>query len=618
MSRARLVIIGFILSPVCYVQAQKGSTLLNPVVVYGLPEEKYLTGSRFTRTDSLLYTDYQSAHLGDLLANQLPAYFRNYGGGMLSGISLRGTSTQHTAVLWNGININSFSLGQADFSILPSFVFDDVAIHEGGGSARFGSGAIGGTVILETGSETVNIAHVQLEAGSFGRFFSGARINLQQRAFTSSTSVYRLQSQNDFPVHSTGERQNHASFFQQGFVQNFSYNFSNAKVLKLTYWYHDADREIQPTIGNALAGDEQQDRNHRLSFTYQQNNRFGLLKSGGGLINDEIIYNGSSSQVFRWETFINHQYRFGRNWSVQGSADWNHIIGKIREYGTEPVEDRVDLLLAIQKEFSRAGFVVNIRKPFITGISTPFVLYTGGEFTLLKSTGNSLRYSFNVSTNFRAPTLNDRYWPEVGNKDLLPERTKSAESGLTWSNASVNVSATGFYQLVDQWIQWTPDEDGVYRPENILKVAARGIELSGLWHWKTGEFRQKFRGTYQYTRSTVKEANDAARVGKQLTYTPIHTGTVSSNSMYKSWSIDIFCQYAGERFTDTSNASLYALDPYFLADFFVTKKFILNRHNFSVQASVKNLFDVEYQQLASRAMPGRNYNFSLQYQLKNK
>src|SRR4051812_17525410 len=104
--------------------AQVDSILLKPVTVYGQPDEKYLSGSLVSTLDSGLTRQNSSSQISDLLSLQFPIYFRNYGSGMISGISLRGTSPQHTTVLWNGININNFSLGQVDFSILPAVAFD--------------------------------------------------------------------------------------------------------------------------------------------------------------------------------------------------------------------------------------------------------------------------------------------------------------------------------------------------------------------------------------------------------------------------------------------------------------------------------------------------------------
>ena len=71
-------------------KAQQDSIVLEPVTIYGLPEEKFLSGSAIRSLDSSWVTQESAHHLGDVLAMQLPIYFRNYGSGMISGISLRG------------------------------------------------------------------------------------------------------------------------------------------------------------------------------------------------------------------------------------------------------------------------------------------------------------------------------------------------------------------------------------------------------------------------------------------------------------------------------------------------------------------------------------------------
>ncbi len=602
------------------VQAQQDSVVLKTVMIYGLPEAKYLSGSRISALDSALSNIYQSNHLGELLSFQFPVYLRNYGSGMLSGISMRGTSPQHTAVLWNGININSFSLGQSDFSILPVTAFDQVSVHEGAGSSRFGSGAFGGAVLLRTNSENTPLISLQQEIGSFGRFFSSIKGTFRKNKLILSTSLYRLQSKNDFPVPQTGERQQHAAYLQEGFLQHIRYDFTNAKSLQLDYWFHGADREIQPTIGNVNTYNEQQDRNNRVSVSYRQNNRFGLLKGGIGFVNDEIVYNGNESDVLRWITFINHQYSFRNHWNIQSGVDWNHIIGKIKEYGHEPVEDRVDVFLSAQRTWKKLNFSVNLRQPFITGIQTPLLPYIGVDFQIFKTPSQTLTGSVNASKNFRAPTLNDRYWQDLGREDLLPETSYSVESGLKWQHTFFKAEATAFYQLVDEWILWSPGSDVNYQPGNIKKVEAKGIELSSEWLWSTGSWKKSIRGSYQYTSSTTKEATpaEAASIGKQLIYTPLHTGAITVVSRFQKWSANIFCQFSGIRFTEVSNSNLYALDPYFLTDISISRIFRKSQHEFCFQFLVKNILNTVYQQYSAHAMPGRSYNFSIRYQLNYK
>ncbi|WP_416171350.1 TonB-dependent receptor [Algoriphagus boritolerans] len=48
---------------------------------------------------------------------------------------------------WNGLPINSPSLGQSDLSILPVEAIDQAQLHFGSSGALFGNEAIGGSCI---------------------------------------------------------------------------------------------------------------------------------------------------------------------------------------------------------------------------------------------------------------------------------------------------------------------------------------------------------------------------------------------------------------------------------------------------------------------------------------
>ena len=98
-------------------------------------------------TDSLGTRNIRS--LTDVLKFNSFIYFKENGLGMVSSPSFRGTSAAHTAVIWNGININSQLNGQVDFNAISSNSYDKITVRSGGGSVLFGSGAIGGTVHLD-------------------------------------------------------------------------------------------------------------------------------------------------------------------------------------------------------------------------------------------------------------------------------------------------------------------------------------------------------------------------------------------------------------------------------------------------------------------------------------
>ena len=63
---------------------------------------------------------------------------------MVSSASFRGTNAQQTAVVWNGININSQLTGQTDFNTLIPGNYGDVVVRSGGGSVQYGVAQLGG------------------------------------------------------------------------------------------------------------------------------------------------------------------------------------------------------------------------------------------------------------------------------------------------------------------------------------------------------------------------------------------------------------------------------------------------------------------------------------------
>ena len=549
-------------------KAQQDSIVLEPVTIYGLPEEKFLSGSTIRSLDSSWVTQESAHHLGDVLAMQLPIYFRNYGSGMISGISLRGTAPHHTAVLWNGININSYSLGQADFSILPATAFEEIKLHVGGGSARFGSGAFGGTVLLNSSSLPQAPIYVVQDIGSFGKFFTSVRGAFDIGKWHAASKIYNLQSENDFIINSTNERQPHAAFRQWGLLQDISYQWSSSKSLSLHYWIHDADREVQPPIGQHNATDEQQDKNHRLSVQFRSNNRHGLFSATGGFTHDVIVFNGAKSTVRRWVAGLRHEFVFAKIFTMQVSAEWNHILGKIPQYKNgEATEDRFDFTASFQKTVrDRLLLSLNLRQPVVTGFTAPFLPYLGADYFLVKSSRTDVILRGNISKNYRVPTLNDRYWQDSGSTLLLPEVSYAAEVGWQWRINQLKIDNSWFVQTIDQWIQWIPQENGQYVPRNIKEVETSGFDIRLSTEKKFSNVTVAPVISYQYVESVTTEAppDEQYTIGKQLIYTPRSTATGSIRVNWFSYFLLLSGQYSSKRYVDFSNSEMYALEAYAL------------------------------------------------------
>jgi len=79
-------------------------------------------------TDSII--EKNATSFTSLLRFNTPIYIKEYGAGGTSSASFRGTSASNTAVIWNGININSINNGQTEFNSLNISLFDNEIINK--------------------------------------------------------------------------------------------------------------------------------------------------------------------------------------------------------------------------------------------------------------------------------------------------------------------------------------------------------------------------------------------------------------------------------------------------------------------------------------------------------
>lgn len=124
-----------------------------------------------------------ASSLGEVLANEPGIDWRTYGnyGGASETIKIRGMSADATLVAVDGVVINSPSLGSADVGQIPLNAIERVEMVKGPGSLLYGSGAAGGTVNIitkaprregfdakvEAGYGTENTSHLAAENGGF-------------------------------------------------------------------------------------------------------------------------------------------------------------------------------------------------------------------------------------------------------------------------------------------------------------------------------------------------------------------------------------------------------------------------------------------------------------------
>lgn len=602
---------------------QKSDTLdLKLVEVKGPDLEKYAAGQQLILLREKDLQDFRGDALTEVLQRRTGLFLRQHGPGMLASLTMRGTSAGHNAVFWNGLPINSPSLGQADFSILPTIAVDQVAIHLGSSGALYGTDAIGGAVHLGT-KQVFNQGH-QLEigslVGSFGKLDHSGAYSFSNQTFSSKTRFYRQQARNDFPFRNVSrfntpvERMPNGEIRQQGILQDLAWNLSKNQQLHAAIWYHDADRQIIPIIGSNTQ-DQQQDSNLRAMVDYFHFQGANTWNVKAGIVFDELIFNiGAINKTYQY--FLSGE--LDKNWHPKMSSRTGfrltHVDGELDTY--EAQEQRWELYHS-QKFIpnSKINFTLNLRQLIYDGNWATFSPSIGGEWKFGQIKQQQFILGFAGARSFKVPTLNDRFWNPGGNPDLLPEDSYSTEISVKQSGTiqqwSITQQVTLYRMWVDNWIIWLP-RGNIWSPENIRTVTNSGLEYSAQASKKIAKkYQISFSGTYNWVRAINQSntsANDQSK-GNQLPYTPEHKilGTLDWSAQH--WSAFLSSHWVSERFVTTDNQLSVA--PYDLMDIGFRYHFSFqNKKNISTGFQINNLLNKEYYIMRLRPMPGRNFQFN--------
>ena len=603
------------LTNLCY--AQLDSLLLDAVEVKGIPFAKYAVGQKVVTADSTIKKQYAQNNIGDLLAATNPVYIRSYGNNMAAGISFRGTGPNHTGVFWNGININSRSLGQSDFSLLPVVGTDEISLQYGSSGALYGSDAIGGTVHLNNHPNWQEGLTLGLNQGlgSFGTVQTSGLINFTKGKVNLKSSAYYQQSDNDFtyviPSNRQLVKQNNAGYKFYGFSQDAYIQLASNKLITFNGWFNSNYREIQPVIGNFSSQIDQEDENIRLTAAYHYNSKFAYTTFRTGFVKDHQRYdNASLVQTRQVINQIQSEKKWGRFKATIG-INHNHIIADVDSYAEQQYEDRIDFFALSTWNVKKLTLAANMRYNLVSGYSSAFAPAVSSEYAL----NSHWKITGQLSKNYRVPTLNDRYWSPGGNVDLKPETSYNAEAGLVFNTGSFSASANYYKMWVSEWIIWVP-ESNYWTPMNIREVNSEGVETLATYEViKTSLVIKMYLGyAFNIAEPTNTISSTDRSLGEQLPYTPKHNANAAINIISKFGRILFTSRYTGERTTIGSTA----LEQYLLLDASIGKKIKTKCGSFDTSFSIKNLLDEEFQSVINTAMPGRYYQFNFNYLIQFK
>ena len=590
-----------------------GSVILDTIVVTPLRRTSSLQRS----TSSVTVID--SADIERSAAPDLQSLLKSYSGisiktnggqGSSAGIFIRGMSADHTVVLVNGVRTASATSGSTALSNIPLSSIERIEVAKGAHSAQYGADAMGGVVNIITkqggacgdrpwcGSLSTGVSH------PWGTYASGS---VQGR---SSDGI-----DYGFGAAITGTQ---------------GYNFTTPEAFG-----HEPDRDgfLQGSLNFALSKDFDWGKLYADGLFSRGRNQYDAKAPSpneadntafAGKIGTRIDHTEDWSSTLEFSTGVDDSRNFRKGvsgtdkfqtkrYGVFASTDKSFDTGAVNHVltgGVEAYREEIDTsatydetsrdLTAIfgqySLEYEALRFDGGVRYDHNSQFGDVATYNLGASYEILPDL--VLRSSY--GTGFRAPTFNDLYYPESGNPDLKPERSRSYELGLNWRMSSGTSLDMAFYDTrLRQGISWREDEQThLWLPVNVDRAHITGFEAT-LSH----RFNERWgvKGMVDIKRPIDADTgNDLPyrerfKAAAEVNFTPIEKLDLTARMIY-----------GGSRYSDAGNSK--KLGDYVTADFVAL--YSIDEQS-QLKFSVENIFDKDYQTSAGYIAPGRTITLGL-------
>lgn len=642
-------IIGFV--PVCRAQTAKSDTTARKIreVEVNAPRSQTVNSSSFAPKS--LITQTEIAQLGawqvaDAAATIPGAFIKNYGGiGGLKTISLRGTTSQQTLILLDGVRLTSGANGTVDLSGLPLALFEEIEVSRGGSSALYGGSAIAGVVNLRSSSYNSNSlsrplsVNVNTAFGSFGEMLTAAQVGFSAIGARWNIAGEYMTSKGDYPFqsHQFGKeitiKRTNADFQNIGLFTSVSFELGQWTASSRLF-LKNTDRGspgavLQGSIEQASARLREKEAlmihsvrtksTQNSTLTLAVSTRYGelhyrdkdaLFRGPDGANDLFITREVLLSAQMQWLTaFIHCGLSSELTYSDLRGNSFQPEVGSFVERTTFSFAANAYKDILLDSSFTLAAQLQS-RIDVNSLNSNAFSPLVG---LILRHNDIPLRIRTSWSYNFRLPNFNEMYYLNFGTASLRPERAQSLNLGLVWDiNSHLQAEAETFIISTNNQIIAVPKSPVTWSAQNIGTVLSRGIELSA-----GGEIIKQFlSGRVAYTRqTTTDETVNSLTPGKQIPYVPQEIVSGNITTAIEKSMIGFSINYSSFRYSLADNSSESIIPSYLQVNIFAEQKINLTNINLTLRADCNNLFNERYSVVLNYPMPGRGFRLGIRGQL---
>lgn len=584
---------------------------------------------------------------------------KDYGGvGGIKTVNIRSMGTNHTGVVYDGVELGNAQNGQIDLGQFSLDNMEVLSLYNGQKSEilqpakDFGSA---GTIYMRTripvfdDGETYH-ARATVRTGSFDLLNPSALVELKLgERLSASLSAEWINSSGKYKfryrrVNPAGElAYDTTAVRQNGDINATRIELNTYGALRNGNWTfkvynYNSERGVPGAIVNNVwrRGERIWDTNSFVQGRYSGFfGKFSTLNSLKYAFYRTHYVNNDDKQIkidnlYRQkEIYFSsaNEYEIMDCWSISASYDfmWNALDADV--YGfVRP--DRISQYLSfataldlgrLKLQASALGTFIHDRikgqqAPADKHVLSPAVFINGYP---LRNKDFSLR-AF-CKRSFRMPTFNDLYYADMGNSLLSPERVTQYNVGLLYDRHSssfvsgVRLSADVYYNRVkDKIVAYPKGQQFRWTMLNLGLVDIRGVDVTGLLTVNPSPgLYLTLRGQYTFQRA-IDITNPADNYYRdQIPYIPRHSGSAVANAQWRGWSLNYSWIYVGERYNQQENIRYNYTQPWYTSDLSLSKDFRLGEVSLRGLVEVNNLLSQDYDVILNYPMPKRNYRFTI-------
>jgi vitamin B12 transporter len=551
-------------------------------------------------------------------------------------VRIRGGTPEQTLVLIDGAIVNSATTGSYDFSNLTTDNIERIEILRGSQSMLWGSDAMGGVINITTkrGRDTPNVSGF-FEYGSFNTIREGANVAGKKGPVDFSGSISRWDTSGFSTInYRRGASEGDGYHNWQGSVRlgadlpkdgrlEFDFrwmkgivNFDGFAFNSTTFKSDPAD--VLGAKGQStqyvFAGNYMQPITSWWSQKLTMSRATDNLVSQSGTVERNLVTGATGLVGFPFNSQIettSNRIELQENVQIAepllltAGYQFREQIGQNTDsidptmsFPTKSINSNAGFADAKLNLWDRLFGTAGIRQDEynVFGSATTYRLTAG---YLHQETGTKLRGSY--GTGFRAPTINQLFFPGFGNPNLQPEKSQGFDVAVdqTLLNDRVTLSLGYFWtryrnlilSVFDPAVCTTPGSFG-FCAQNAGDARARGVEASGKFRLVRDQpWIKSLDLQFQYTYTLTNNLTDGQDT--RLPKWPLNQwSTILSYQPIEALRANLEGRFVGQRYNNVGNSG--SIGSFYVWNLSAT--YDVNKQ-IQVYTRVDNIFNEKYEEV---------------------